>query len=346
MNGLLRLCLCVGSVALIALGAEKAEDTPPAPAPAGEHQADDKDGPETDHLGDDNGEMKEEVEEEETKVALPAEAEQMTALFEKIDTDKDGKMSMPEIIAFWKITRKGMLHQNNAQDMELMDTNKDKKVSLEEFIKEEEEQELEVEKETGDARRKAFRELETAKFKAADKNSDGFLDEHELPDAVYGETHDEIVRIMAAHHLKSKDTNGDGKLNEKEFHELGEDPKVGEEIKATEGAEAGKVEEKDAKMAEEEAESDKESAEEFKKQDTDGDGQLNLEELVHYESGVFHMTLDMKTLFEACDGDKDSHITLKELTDNLHSIDGSAANDHLNEWSEHHDSMMEHHGEL
>jgi len=348
MRSLLRLCLCVGAFALLALGAdEHAEDTPPAPAPEGEHNAkDDKDGPDSDHLGEDNGDMKEEVEEEETKLALPAEAEQMTGLFEKIDTDKDGKMSMPEIIAFWKITRKGMLQQNNAQDMELMDTNKDKKVSIEEFIKEEESEFLEVEKETGDVRRKSFADLERAKFKAADKNADGFLDEHELPDAVYGETHDEIVRIMAAHDLKLKDKDGDGKLDEKEFNELGEDPKVGDEIKATEGAEAGKVEEKDAKMAEEEAESDKESAEEFKKQDTDGDGKLNLEELVHWESGVFHITLDMKKLFEVCDEDKDSHISLKEMTDNLHGLDGSAANDHLNEWSEHHDSMLEHHGEL
>jgi len=353
MSSLLRLCLCVGVFALVALGADQAEDTPPAPAPEGEHNAEEPhteegEGQDTDHLGDDNGETKEEeeVEEAETKIALPAEAEQMTGLFEKIDTDKDGKMSMPEIIAFWKITRKGMLHQSNAQDMELMDTNKDKKVSLEEFIKKEESEFLDVEQGADDARKKSFDELQGAKFKTADKNADGFLDEHELPDAVYGETHDEIVRIMAAHDLKMKDKDGDGKLDAKEFNELGEDPKEGDEIKATEGAEAGKVEAKDAKVAEEEAESEKETAEEFKQQDTDGDGKLNLEELVHWESGVFHITLDMKKLFEVADQDKDSHITLKELTDNLHELDGSAANDHLNEWAEHHDSMLAHHGEL
>merc|ERR1712166_1086081 len=289
---------------------------------------------------------KEEVEEEETKLALPSEAEQMTGLFDKIDTDKDGKMSMAEIIAFWKITRKGMLQVSNSQDMELMDTNKDKKVSLEEFIKKEESEFLDVDQGAEDARKKAFEELEGAKFKVADKNADGFLDEHELPDAVYGETHDDIVKIMAAHHLKTKDTDGDGKLSSKEFHELGEDPKAGEDFKATEGAEAGKVEEKDAKTAEEEAESDKEMEEDFKKQDTDGDGKLSLQELEHWESGVFHVTVDMKKLFEVCDQDKDSHITVKELTDNLHDLDGTAANDHLNEWAEHHDSMLEHHGEL
>jgi len=99
-------------------------------------------------------------------------------------------------------------------------------------------------------------------------------------------------------------------------------------------------------VAEEEAESEKEIEEEFKQADTDADGKLGLEELVHWESGVFHITLDMKKLFEVADQDKDSHITLKELTDNLHDLDGSAANDHLNEWAEHHDSMLEHHGEL
>merc|ERR1719162_1484490 len=147
------------------------EDTPPAPAPEGGEHHDAADGPESDHLGDDNGEMKEEVEEAETKLALPAEAEQMTGLFDKIDIDKDGKMSMAEIIAFWKITRKGMLQVSNSQDMELMDTNKDKKVSLEEFIKKEESEFLDVDQGAEDARKKAFEELEGAKFKVADKNA-------------------------------------------------------------------------------------------------------------------------------------------------------------------------------
>jgi len=337
MSSLLRLCLCIGAVTLVALGSEEAkpaasaEDTPPAPAPEGGVHED------GDGTGSDNDGLEGEEDEAETKVALPAEAEQMAGLVEKIDTDKDGKMSMPEIIAFWKITRKGMLHQNKAQDMELMDTDKDNKVSLEEFMKKEEDEFLDAERfnelEPGvdDARRKSFEELHGAKFKAADMNADGFLDEHELPHAVYGETHDEIVRIMAAHDLKKKDKDGDGKLDATEFNELKEDPKVGDA---------------DAQMPEDEAESEKELAEEFKKQDTDGDGKLDLDEIVHWESGVFHITVDMQRLFEACDKDKDSHITLKELNDNLHDLDGFAASDHLNEWAEHHESMLEHHGEL
>merc|ERR1711865_347294 len=99
-------------------------------------------------------------------------------------------------------------------DMEMMDTNKDKKVSLEEFLKKESEL-LDVKE--SDARKKSFDELDAAKFKVADVNADGFLDEHELPHAVYGETHDEIVRLMAAHDLKIKDKDGDGKLDATEF---------------------------------------------------------------------------------------------------------------------------------
>jgi len=315
--------------------ATSAEDTPPAPAPEGEDHLD-GDGTESAHLveGDD-------VEglvgsDDDAMLALPAEAEQMAGLFEKIDTNKDGKMSMPEIIAFWKVTRKGMLHKDKEPDMVWMDSDKDKKVSLEEFLKKEESEFLDVEPGADDARKKSFDELHAAKFKVADANADGFLDEHELPHALYGETHDEIIRLMAAHDLKLKDKDGDGKLDVTEFNELGEDPKVGD---------AGSME-KDAKMAEGEAESEKELAEEFKKQDTDGDGKLNLEELVHWESGAFHITVDMQKLFEVCDADKDSHITLKELNDNLHGIDGSAASEHLNEWAEHHETVLEHHGEL
>lgn len=335
MSSILRLCLCIGVVTLVA---HSAQDKSVEDADAEEPHADGDDAEVEDADMKVDGDM---------KVALPAEAEQMEGLFGKIDADKDGKMSMPEIIAFWKVTRKGILHQSNAQDMELIDTDKDKKVSLEEYVKKEESEFLEAEQGAADdARTKAFGDLHVAKFKAADKNSDGFLDEHELPDAVYGETHDEVVRIMAAHDLKMKDKDGDGKLDVNEFNEIGEDPKVGDKIDAMEGAEAGEVGEKDAKMAEEEAMSEKEMAEEFKKQDADGDGKLNLDELVHFESGVFHMTVDMKTLFETCDQDKDSYITFKELTEHLHDLDGSAASDHLNEWAEHQDSLATHGAEL
>merc|ERR1719453_1071189 len=114
-----------------------------------------------------------------------------------------------------------------------MDTDNDKKVSLEEFLKKEEDELLDVERfneqepAADDARKKTFDEFHTAKFKAADMNADGFLDQHELPHAVYGETHDEVVRVMAAHTLKNKDKDGDGKLDATEFHELGEHPDGG-----------------------------------------------------------------------------------------------------------------------
>lgn len=283
MNGLFSLFLCVVACGLVA----QAEETPP--------------------IHDESVEIPEDV-----QLVLP-EFETMGGLFLKVDTDKDGKMSMPELIAFWKVTRRHMLMQHSEEDMKLFDRDYDHQISLEEFIQKEEEDFIKEDVE--DARKKSFEELETAKFKAADKNGDGVLDEHELPDAVYGETHEEIGRIMAAHHLKVKDTNGDGELDAKEFIEL--------------------VEMKDSKTEE----SHKEAEWEFKKQDADGNGKLNLEELVHWESGAFHMTVDLEHLFAVADANKDSHITLAELSEHLKELEGSNIHEHLHEWLEHHPEL-------
>jgi len=287
--------------------------------------------------------MADQITEKDAKIALPAEAETLGALFAKIDENQDGKMAMSEIIAFWKTTRKSQLQVNNKQDMELMDGNKDGKVSLEEFIKREDEEELSSD--VNKAMKQSFEDLEKAKFKIADKNADGFLDLVELPDAVYGESHEEIVQIMAKHDMKLKDKDGDGKLDAKEFFELADEVHVGQEFKAVDGGDekreeddkAGKVEEQDAKMKEEEEASHQENMEEFKKQDTDGDGFLNHEEMAHYESGAFHITVDMHKLFEVADEDKDSLITLAEMNAHFAELEGHEAVNHLNEWAEHHE---------
>ena len=50
-------------------------------------------------------------------------------VFDRIDTDKDGQLSLPDIIAFWRITRKGLLYAMTLEHMASMDTNKDGKVS-------------------------------------------------------------------------------------------------------------------------------------------------------------------------------------------------------------------------
>jgi len=246
--------------------------------------------------------------------------EQMERLHTKMDANGDGKLSMPEILEFWKNTRQGIDRKSEktggSNHMEMMDRNRDGKVSLAEFVSKEAEEWVmdRAEKE----RESIFKELEAAKFKAADRNSDGFLDEVELPDAIYGETHDEIVAIMATQDLKRKDLNGDGELDAKEFYEVN-------------GAHAaGDIEQR-------ESEDWKDLMAEFAKLDLDRNGKLNREELVAWESGAFYTASDMREVFEVADDNKDSHVSLEELHKHLPELAGSEAANHLNEWAEHHE---------
>jgi len=235
-------------------------------------------------------------------------SDQLRSMHSKIDQNRDGQISMQEIIEYSHNMRKVIAKKDISTVIDEMDTDKDGKLSLMELLKDMEQWGEEGEEDKAQAAQR--KELETAKFHAADSDKNGYLDSTELPALFYPETHDGVLEMTAAATLKAKDTNGDGQLTPKEFWEG------------------------DAVEGDDLAISDEEQAD-FNKLDVDGSGALNLEELKAWESGNFHTEEAMKKLFELADQNSDMSVSADELDKARELIAGSDAQYHLMEWAEH-----------
>lgn len=237
-------------------------------------------------------------------------AEQMQSIHQKMDSNGDGKASMVEVLAFSASMRRQIAVKDVKTVLDEMDLDKDGKLSVEELMKD---MDMWSDDEEEDQRESAMRkEVETAKFGAADKDKDGLLDVEELPALFYPETHEGVLDLTARQTLQQKDLDGDGLLSLQEFWEG--DALEGEEMAITE-----------------------DEQEDFQKLDTDRSGKLDLQELKTWESGRFHTEEAMKTLFELADRDSDMHVTAEELGAAREQIAGSDAQYHLMEWAEHYE---------
>jgi Ca2+-binding EF-hand superfamily protein len=257
--------------------------------------------------------------------------EAIRAMHAKIDSNKDGKASMAEVMAFSDMMRKKMASKDIRTILDEMDTDKDGTLSMDEFMKDMEQwngppsvpdegsddddemgapayEWTEEDKKEAEARK----QLEKQKFQLADVSGDGKLSLEELPNLFYPETHDGVLGVVTESTMKAKDTNGDGKLTAKEFWS-GDSP--------------------DPEMREQPISAEEEA--DFKKLDANGDGFIETSEMKLWESGKFHTQQAMQKMFELADKDKDGHVTAQELENAREQIAGSDAQYHLMEWAEH-----------
>lgn len=217
------------------------------------------------------------------------------------DANSDGKMSLPEVLDFANRMRHGIAQKEIKEIVEAMDSDKNGKVSLEEFRGS-------LHHPEGDSKDAAEYDtgLEELTFKAADSDKDGELDERELPGFFYPETNHAVLDLIVADVLKRRDADGDGVLSVHEFWEITDD-------------EVSDVNLRD-----------------FEKFDTDGSGSLSLAEIAEWESGRFGMRETMETLFKVADKDGDKHISAGELHDATASGDlvDTDVHYHLQQWAE------------
>lgn len=248
-------------------------------------------------------------------------AEQLMDIHKKVDADGDKKVSLVELLAFNKLTRQKVIADDAKTEFAETDSNSDGKISLNELLGHHEDTIEGIEMPAKPAEEEAedaeFKALETAKFKAADGNKDGFLSEEESHGIFYPEAHDGILDVVAAATLKSKDKNGDGELDHDELwdpqeEEASEDNKPDEETLSVQKTD-------------------------FEKLDLDASGKINLEEFKHFESG-HHYTKDaMQNLIDTADKDGDGLLTATELSRAKEGLANHPAVPHLLEWIEHHE---------
>jgi len=247
--------------------------------------------------------------------------EQLKEIHKKVDANGDKKISHAELLAFSNITRQKLIERDSHDEFEELDSDSDGKISLDELLGHHEDTiegiEMPVKSAEEQAEDDAFKALETAKFKAADANHDGFLFKDETHGIFYPEAHDGVLDLVAASNLKIKDTNGDGELDPEELWRNEDDD-----------------DEPDKKHAEEALAV---QAADFEKLDLDANGKISLAEYKQFESGHFHMSDAMKHLIETADQDGDGLLTATELSRAKELLANHPAVPHLLEWINHHE---------
>jgi len=247
----------------------------------------------------------------------------MQKLYNKMDMNADGKLSLTEIVQF---------SLSDAAKIHARDKNEDGKLTLDEWDPPVTEWEEQVEKmrkqivehtenksadeldenfavmnqtvhdtiEEGYAKIEQMKKTNKEMFGNMDKNNDGTIDENEF--ALDEKKNNEMFLTV----FSSLDLNGDGKFDLKEFY----------------------------RYSLQNGESDEHSiAKLFADLDVDGDGELNREEVFRHRSQEYHVHAAFGPMFVKKDANNDSLLTLDEFHEHPKS---DAVAKFLKEWTWHH----------
>eukprot|EP00403_Amphidinium_massartii_P017688 CAMPEP_0178411020 /NCGR_PEP_ID=MMETSP0689_2-20121128/21281_1 /TAXON_ID=160604 /ORGANISM="Amphidinium massartii, Strain CS-259" /LENGTH=296 /DNA_ID=CAMNT_0020032217 /DNA_START=87 /DNA_END=974 /DNA_ORIENTATION=- len=140
--------------------------------------------------------------------------DQTKALYQLMDKDSDGTITLDEAFKVSEEMRLQVAKREVAAFMEDMDTNKDGKISLTEILRDVTQSDDEEFNSDVIAKYKA---LETKKFNAADQDHDGELDASELPAMFHPGAYGPVVELEAKDTMQGKDQDGDGELTAEEF---------------------------------------------------------------------------------------------------------------------------------
>jgi len=231
-----------------------------------------------------------------------ATPEQLHKLHAKMDADANGKLSLDEIVHFSRETQFSRYAKETPDVIQELDGDKNGKLSLDEILK----SYLGDGGQDGghDTEDETMRKQEVEKFKAADRDSDGLLDQKEVTAFYNPDVHDvNVLLVMAQQHIESKDDDKDGLLTIDEFWKV--------------------------LQGEERSEHDLQT---FKQLDKDGSGKIDKKELLLLESGHLNRLQDSESFMKLADTDSDQHVTIEEMHAAHGKDDGKF---HFIDWIQH-----------
>lgn len=247
----------------------------------------------------------------------PMEAWQLRELFTHMDQDSDGKLTVPELLAYAKKTRRETALMGVTGGMIQMDKDKDGKITLEEALAFEE-MEMLHEAESPEVRKTRV-DLERRKFQAADSDKNGVLDETELPGFLFPEANDAVLDVVIDASFAAKDLDRDGKLSLKEF--FGADVKGRlEQVVDVDGA------------GEDFA---KHAADDFSHLDQDGDDFVDIIEFSSFQTGSLHEERALRRMHDLADANADGFVTETEIEAARVAIAKEEAHWYLHQWDWH-----------
>jgi len=251
--------------------------------------------------------------EEFAKDLAPFTNAHLTNWHKTADKNKNGKVSLKEMVAHAEGIHKTMPEKDVAELLKEVDTNSDKQVTLEEVLhsmRPDNYDELSKDPNVPEYKlvdeEKAFT---TETFNLADADSNGVLEGQEIAAYFHPPAEDRILAKHAVDKMRQMDRDKDSKLTLIEFVTNGEDP-----------SEFGDIDFEKTR-----------GAIDFRHLDKDDSGALTMHELKEYVSG-FHVTHQaLKKLFETADADKDNAVTHEELQRAQDSIINSPAHYYIND---------------
>ncbi|CAJ1371415.1 unnamed protein product [Effrenium voratum] len=220
-------------------------------------------------------------------------------IFLQADGDENGKLSKLEFFNFCAHYREEIERSQHEKLQPDVDLDKDGALSFAELEKHLETWEIEGYPQELER----VRELEKAKFKVADADNNGKLEGEELINMYGHGINEKVLEVEAKDALKSKDLDKDGKLNLKEFFY-------------------------DYLRPEEDDDHDEDPRDKnvtFTNLDGNGDGLIDLQELMIWEGGFYFMEEAVDKILLLADKDGDHQATFQELADAWHDIEETGA---------------------
>lgn len=250
--------------------------------------------------------------EEEYNELPPDEAKsRLSRLIPMMDLNKDGNLVLPELQSWIYNSFKSLDKEEINEEFISMDTNGDKLITWEEYVQKFYSYTLDYLKEMKEKGGQENEEIlkiiedDEDKFKVADQNKDGNLDESEFPAILHPYDYEFMHDIEIKRALREHDKNGDNKIDLAEYSMDNE---------MTQSDEAEKIAEKVK----------------FGEFDTNKDGFLDTEEMKPWiiPTTMENSKEEAEHILGEVDMNKDNILTKEEILDNYETFVGSQATDY------------------